>query len=96
MWRSRKYLDAVRELSCQVGSPACDNRPGTIEPAHSDQMEDGKGKGIKAHDLMVAAACHSCHLWLGGSAPREERFWYMDRGIRRTIRAMADRGILKV
>ena len=95
-WRSRKYLDAIHDLPCLVQSPACIGITTGAEPAHSDQGEDGKGTGIKAHDLMSAAACHPCHLWLGGTAPRGERNWYMDRGIKRTIRAMVERGVLVV
>jgi hypothetical protein len=99
-WRSRKYLDAVAALRiCTVESPACRCNPSddTVIPAHSDQGEDGKGKGIKADDSMVAAACHDCHTWLGcGAVPRDLRNWYMDRGIKRTIRAMVGKGVLRV
>ena len=99
MWRSRKYLDAVAGLRrCLVQSPACRLNPDdpTVVAAHSDQGEDGKGKGIKADDSMVAAACYDCHNWLAGPAPRFDRNFYMDRGIKRTVRAMIEKGVLKV
>jgi hypothetical protein len=29
--------------------------------AHSNQLRDGKGKGIKAEDYRIAALCYTCH-----------------------------------
>jgi len=59
-WRSRKYLDRVKDLSCRL----CGAEDGTIVPAHySGYMSHklGKGMGQKASDHCVAALCHSCH-----------------------------------
>ena len=59
-WRSRKYLDRIRNLPCQL----CGVDDGTIVPAHysgiySQQL--GKGMGQKSSDHCVAALCHPCH-----------------------------------
>jgi hypothetical protein len=37
---------------------------GTVVAAHSNQLRDGKGKSIKAHDYRTAALCYSCHMEL--------------------------------
>lgn len=96
-WKSRKYLDKVAAIeTCMVQTPACNSLRGTIVPAHSDQMEDGKGKGIKSHDMMSAACCHACHDWLHACKDKAERDWYMDRGIKRTIRVMVQDGVINV
>lgn len=96
-WQNRGYLNKVQKIStCLLQTPACKLRTDTIVPVHSDQMEDGKGKGIKSHDAMVAAGCGDCHDWMHECRDRVERDWYMDRGIKRTIRVMIERGVLVV
>lgn len=54
--RSEFILRACRELDCQ----AC-GRSGETQAAHSNWAVHGKGKGIKASDVYVAALCTSCH-----------------------------------
>ena len=56
-YRSQYLLERVRESACQH----CGTRDGTIVAAHSNQLRDGKGKGIKAHDYRIAALCFKCH-----------------------------------
>lgn len=58
-FRSRKLLDAAKGQSCQN----CGADDGTIVCAHSNLYEDGKGKGMKADDLMTAHLCCRCHEW---------------------------------
>lgn len=58
-FRSRKLLDAAKGQSCQN----CGADDGTIVCAHSNLYEDGKGKGMKADDLMTAHLCDRCHVW---------------------------------
>lgn len=52
---------------------------GTIVAAHSNLLEHGKGKGLKAHDCYAAALCFDCHSDLdqGKDLTYEERrdFW---------------------
>ena len=72
MYRNKKLLEILREcpycLSC-----GADN-DGTVVAAHSNQLRDGKGRGIKAHDFRVAALCYKCHSELdqGSKLSREE------------------------
>ncbi len=58
MYRNKKLLEACRQLPCQL----CHIEDGTVIAAHSNQLLDGKGKGIKASDYRVAALCFTCHM----------------------------------
>ena len=39
----------------------CGGNDDTVVSAHSNLLEHGKGKGIKADDSMVAWLCYRCH-----------------------------------
>ena len=54
------------------GSPCmlCDADDGTTVPAHSNHQCDGKGMGLKAHDL-VAHLCRACHDVIDGRTPSD-------------------------
>jgi len=83
MYRNRKLLDALRESPCQE----CGRSDGTIVAAHSNQLRDGKGRGIKADDFRVAALCYSCHMELdqGKSLSKAERVEVWEEAHRKTI-----------
>ena len=102
-FRSRKLLDAARGQSCQN----CGADDGTIVCAHSNLYEDGKGKGMKADDLMTAHLCVRCHEWydqrksaecpagdFSGFHDEHQEMW--DRAFKRTIRHLGKTGVLKV
>jgi hypothetical protein len=95
-YRNRKLLDAVRELPCCWPLPhQC---VGLVEPAHSNQIRDGKGKGIKAHDYRVAAICHAAHAELdqGRDMTKDERREAWDEAHRRTVGLMFECNIVRV
>lgn len=85
MYRNPKLLEIVRE------SPNCfgcgKHNDGTVVAAHSNQLRDGKGRGIKAHDFRVAALCYGCHSELdqGAKLTREERMDLWEEAHRATI-----------
>jgi hypothetical protein len=58
-----------------------------VVAAHSNQLRDGKGKGIKAHDYRIAALCYSCHMELdqGKSLDKAERIEIWEEAHRKTI-----------
>jgi hypothetical protein len=60
---------------------------GTIVAAHSNQMRDGKGRGLKADDYRIAALCYKCHTELdqGKNMSREERLNMWENAHRATI-----------
>lgn len=83
IYRNRKLLDVIRESPCQ----ACGRADGTIVAAHSNQLRDGKGRGIKAHDYRIAALCHTCHSEIdqGAKLSKAERIEAWEEAHRKTI-----------
>lgn len=73
----------MRESPCQE----CGRKDGTIVAAHSNQLRDGKGRGIKAHDYRVAALCYSCHMEIdqGTKLSKSERVEIWEEAHRKTI-----------
>ena len=83
IYRNKKLLELVRQSPCQT----CGNQDGTVVAAHSNQLRDGKGRGIKAHDYRIAALCYSCHMELdqGKSLDKAERVESWEEAHRKTI-----------
>lgn len=65
--------------------------------AHSNQIADGKGKGIKASDYRVAALCFSCHMDLdqGNKLSKDQRREFWEIAHRRTIGELFERNLIK-
>ena len=83
IYRNKKLLELVRQSPCQT----CGTEDGTVVAAHSNQLRDGKGRGIKAHDYRIAALCYSCHMELdqGKSLDKAERVEIWEEAHRKTI-----------
>ena len=83
MYRNKKLLEAVREAPCMN----CGAQDGTVVAAHSNQLRDGKGRGIKAHDYRIAALCYRCHSDLdqGARMTKEERLNFWEEAHRKTV-----------
>ena len=66
--------------------------------AHSNQLRDGKGRGIKANDYRVAALCYRCHMELdqGKDLSKLERVEMWEEAHRKTIGLLFDNEYLKV
>ena len=94
MYRSKKLLEVVRSLPCQL----CGIEDGTVVAAHSNQQRDGKGTGIKAQDYRVAALCYKCHMELdqGSTYLKSKRMELWEEAHRKTIGELFERGILKL
>lgn len=92
LWRSGAYLGAVRKLPCCF--PGC-NRPAPSQPCHSNQIRDGKGMGIKAHDFRVAAGCDEHHRW-NDQAPIATSFDQWEQAYRKTIGLLFLAGLITV
>jgi len=69
-----------------------------VVAAHSNQLRDGKGRGLKAHDYRVATLCFKCHSELdqGKIWTRAERVTMFEDAHRNTIGELFERGILNV
>jgi hypothetical protein len=96
VYRSKKLLETLRECPFCLSCGAVND--GTVVAAHSNQLRDGKGKGIKAHDFRVAAMCHGCHYELdqGSKLSKEERLTMWEESHRATISWLFLAGHLKV
>lgn len=66
--------------------------------AHSNQLRDGKGRGIKAHDYRIAALCYRCHMELdqGTKMTKEERADSWDEAHRGTIGWLFENGYIDI
>lgn len=94
MYRNKKLLEIVRESPCQH----CGRQDGTVVAAHSNQLRDGKGRGIKAHDYRISALCFTCHSDLdqGNRLSREERLELWEEAHRKTIGWLFEKDHIKV
>ena len=94
IYRNTKLLEVVRALPCQH----CGRADGTVVAAHSNQLRDGKGRGIKAHDYRIAALCFLCHSTLdqGAQMSRAQREEMWERAHRNTIGKLFEMGLLRV
>lgn len=94
MYRNQELLEVVRESPCQH----CGVNDGTVCAAHSNQLRDGKGRGLKAHDYRIAALCFKCHSALdqGRDMSREERVNMFEDAHRATIGWLFENSHLEV
>ena len=66
--------------------------------AHSNQLRDGKGRGMKAHDYRIAALCYRCHMELdqGTKMTKAERVEFWEEAHRKTIGWLFENGHIDV
>ena len=64
--------------------------------AHSNQLRDGKGRGLKAHDYRVASLCYKCHMELdqGKDLSKQERIDLWEEAYRKTIGQLFERNLI--
>jgi len=77
----------VASLPCQH----CGNDH-NVQAAHSNWSEHGKGRGIKASDIYVAALCLKCHFEIdqGNQLSKEERKEAWLTAHKKTVRCLQD------
>jgi hypothetical protein len=94
MYRNKKLLEYARKLPCQH----CGIDDGTIVAAHSNQLRDGKGRGLKASDYRIASLCYTCHTEIdqGKRLNKSERVQMFEDAHRSTIGEFFERGYLDV
>lgn len=65
------YLAACRGEPCYLRVPGVCTAPDwsapDVVPCHSNLLEHGKGKGIKARHEFSFPGCSACHFWLDQS-----------------------------
>ena len=94
MYRNKKLLDLAKDCPLCMG---CRNyNDGTIVAAHSNQIRDGKGTGIKAHDYRIAYLCDKCHHEVdnGKIMNKHEKLDYWEAAHRKTISWLFESGYL--
>lgn len=93
-YRNPKLLKSIIEAPCMH----CGISDGTVVAAHSNQLRDGKGRGIKAHDYRIAALCYACHHELdqGNKLSKQERVDMWEAAHRSTVGWLFDNDKLKV
>lgn len=89
--RSKSLLKAARSLPCQH----CGIDDGTVVAAHTN-WGGGKGRGIKATDLLIASLCFRCHYNLdqGATLSKSERQAMWQAAHKKTISALTEAGHL--
>ena len=94
MYRNKKLLEIVRQSPCQN----CGRSDGTVVAAHSNQLRDGKGRGLKSHDYRISALCYHCHMELdqGSKMDKNQRVQLFEDAHRNTIGWLFENEHLKV
>lgn len=92
-FRNRKLLDLAEDQACVM----CGNQDGTVVAAHSNLLEHGKGRSLKAHDGMHAWLCHRCHSeYDQGGMPKSEARDFILTAISKTYMAMWEKELIQV
>lgn len=94
MYRNKKLLELARLLPCQH----CGIEDGTCVAAHSNQLLDGKGRGLKSHDYRIATLCYRCHAEVDQSCTltKVARIEMWEQAHRATIGELFERGLVGV
>jgi hypothetical protein len=94
IYRNPNLLKNVRSSPCQN----CGTEDGTVVAAHSNQLRDGKGRSLKAHDYRIAALCYTCHAELdqGLRMSKQERVNMWENAHRKTIGWLFDNDLIEV
>ena len=93
-YRNPKLLKLAKDAPCMN----CGIMDGTIVAAHSNQLRDNKGTGIKSDDHRISYLCSMCHARIdnGKELSREERIELWEDAHRRTIGYLFTSGHLEV
>ena len=94
MYRNKKLLEVARLLPCQH----CGIEDGTVVAAHSNQLRDGKGRGLKSSDFRIASLCFRCHAEADTSSTLSKvaRIEMWEQAHRATIGELFERGLVVV
>ena len=94
MYRNKKLLEVARLLPCQH----CGIEDGTVVAAHSNQLRDGKGRGLKSSDFRIASLCFRCHAEADTSSTltKVARIEMWEQAHRATLGELFERGLVVV
>lgn len=93
-YRNKNLLKAAQYAPCML----CGKKDGTVVAAHSNQLKDGKGIGIKSHDYRIATLCHICHFKIdnGKDMTKYEKIDLWEEAHRKTIGWLFENNYLDV
>lgn len=96
MYRNKNLLEAAKDAPVCFGCQR--TNMGDVVAAHSNQLRDGKGRGLKADDFRVAFICASCNHELdqGVKWSRAERVAFWEEAHRHTVGWLFKSGRLNV
>lgn len=94
MYRNNKLLKLAQQSPCQL----CGIQNETVVAAHSNQLRDGKGRGLKAHDYRIAYLCYTCHTNIDQSnkLTKQQKEYEWEEAHRRTIGWLFEQGFIDV
>ena len=104
-YRNPRLLTRIKKASLAGGLPCfwplphgCTRyMPGSVVYAHSNQLRDGKARGMKAHDSRIALLCFGAHQDCDqGQSSKATKFAAWDLACLRTYWWMLEQGILVV
>lgn len=87
MYRNPDLTKTAKNAPCMMNiAGVCNYDESTTVWAHSNLLEHGKGRGVKAHDVFGACLCSSCHMWLdAGMASKEDKEWQFRAAMDKTL-----------
>lgn len=95
-FRSPKLLAMAKDAPVCFGCQRTNT--GDVVAAHSNQLRDGKGRGLKADDFRIAFLCQKCHHELdqGIHMTKAERVAFWEEAHRHSIGWLFRNGKVKV
>ena len=93
-YRNPKILKLAKDAPCMM----CAMQDGTVVAAHSNQLRDGKGTGIKSHDYRIAFLCNQCHHMIDNDKAlnKQDRIAAWEEAHRKTIGYLFTSGHLEI
>jgi hypothetical protein len=92
---SKKIRDSAKGEECTMGSPRCNGRPSSVCLRHSNLIEHGKGRGIKADDREAFYGCQGCEDWFTDpNIDKGFRYRLYERAKIRTHLRLKEKGLL--
>lgn len=70
-YRNIRLLNLAKNETCVH----CGIQDGSVCMRHSNLLEHGKGRGIKAHDYCIMLLCDEGDAWLNSQPKKEIREW---------------------
>ena len=94
MYRNKKLLNLAKDAPCML----CNSNDGTVVAAHSNQLRDGKGTGIKSQDYRISFLCAAHHFMIdnGKELDKQERINLWEDAHRKTIAWLFENNHLEV